>query len=101
MSRAENVYELPENLPVPIDDGACNHLTGLQLPSVPIWSTAGSLVDLASLSVRTVVYCYRRTGRPDEGLPDGWNLIPGSRGCTPQSCALRDHYQVLDQAGAT
>src|SRR5437660_876334 len=75
MSRAENVYELPENLPVPIDDGACNHLTGLQLPSVPLLSTAGSLVDLASLPGRTVVYCYPRTGRPDQDLPDGWNLI--------------------------
>jgi len=101
MSRAENVYELPENLPVPIDDGACNHLTGLQLPSVPLLSTAGSLVDLASLPGRTVVYCYPRTGRPDEDLPDGWNLIPGARGCTPQSCAFRDHYQELQQAGAT
>jgi peroxiredoxin len=101
MSRAENVYELPENLPVPIDDGACNHLTGLQLPSVPLLSTTGSLVDLASLPGRTVVYCYPRTGRPDEDLPDGWNLIPGARGCTPQSCAFRDHYQELQQAGAT
>ena len=101
MSRAENVYELPENLPVPIDDGACNHLTGLQLPSVPLLSTDGSLVDLASLPGRTVVYCYPRTGRPDEDLPDGWNLIPGARGCTPQSCAFRDHYQELQQAGAT
>jgi peroxiredoxin len=101
MSRAENVYELPENLPVPIDDGACNHLTGLQLPSVPLLSTSGSLVDLASLPGRTVAYCYPRTGRPDEDLPDGWNLIPGARGCTPQSCAFRDHYQELQQAGAT
>src|SRR5437660_4393220 len=101
MSTAENGYELPENLPVPIDDGACNHLTGLQLPSVPLLSTAGSLVDLASLPGRTVVYCYPRTGRPDEDLPDGWNLIPGARGCTPESCAFRDHYQELRQAGAT
>src|SRR4030081_3114800 len=91
--------ELPKNLPVPINDGTCNHLTRLQLPSVPLLSTAGSFVDLASLPGRTVVYCYPRTGSPHQDLPDGWNLIPGARGCTPQSCAFRDHYQELQQAG--
>jgi peroxiredoxin len=101
MSRSENVYELPKNLPEPIDDGACHHLAGLALPSMPLLSTAGSLVDLASLPGRTVVYCYPRTGRPDQDLPDGWDLIPGARGCTPQACAFRDHYQDLRQAGAT
>jgi peroxiredoxin len=95
-----NLHNLPEDLPVPTDDGACDHLTGLQLPSVPLLSTAGSLVDLAQLPGITVVYCYPRTGRPDEDIPEGWDLIPGARGCTPQSCAFRDHYQELQQAGA-
>ncbi|GHO82823.1 peroxiredoxin [Dictyobacter formicarum] len=101
MSNSENIYELPKNLPVPVDDGACNHLTGLQLPSVSLQSTVGSLVELASLPGRTVLYCYPRTGRPDQDLPDNWDLIPGARGCTPQSCAFRDHYQELQQARAT
>src|SRR5438105_15375842 len=100
MSRAENVYELPENLPVPIADVACNHLTGLQLPPVPLLSTDGSLVNLASLPGRTVVYCYSRTCTPDQELPEGWTLIPVARGCTPQSCAFRYHYHGLPRAGA-
>jgi peroxiredoxin len=98
--RTDNIYELPKDLPVPIDDGACDHLTGLRVPSVPLRATAGHMVDLASLPGRTVVYCYPRTGRPDQEIPRGWNDIPGARGCTPQSCAFRDHYQELRALGA-
>jgi peroxiredoxin len=90
-----NPQVLPENLPAPIDDGACDHLLGLQLPSLPLPSTAGNRVDLASLAGTTVIYCYPRTSRPDEPLPPGWDEIPGARGCTSQSCAFRDHYQEL------
>jgi peroxiredoxin len=46
------------------------------------------------------VYCYPRTGRPGEPLPSGWDEIPGARGCTPQSCAFRDHFVELDRLGA-
>ncbi len=101
MPRSDNVYELPKNLPVPTDDGACDHLTGLRLPSVPLMSTEGFWVDLAQIPGVTVVYCYPRTGRPDQDQLDGWDLIPGARGCTPQACAFRDHYQDLRQVGAT
>lgn len=100
MVRQDNLYELPKDLPIPIDDGACNHLLGMKLPSVPLKSTTGRVVDLAKISGRTVVYCYPRTGRPDKDLPQGWNEIPGARGCTPQSCAFRDHYQELRVLGA-
>jgi peroxiredoxin len=100
MARQDNLYELPKDLPVPIDDGACNHLPGMQLPSVPLTSTTGRVVDLAKISGRTVVYCYPRTGKPDKDPPQGWNEIPGARGCTPQSCAFRDHYQELQVLGA-
>ncbi len=99
MPRSDSVYELPKDLPVPIDDGACDHLPGLRLPSVPLLSTAGRLVDLSSLPGRTVVYCYPRTGRPDQEPPQGWNEIPGARGCTPQSCAFRDHHRELQALG--
>lgn len=95
-----DIYRLPAGLPVPVDDGACDHLPGMQLPSVPLRSTAGTLVDLATLPGRTVVYCYPRTGRPNEAPPAGWDEIPGARGCTPQSCAFRDHYQELQALGA-
>jgi peroxiredoxin len=100
MARQDNLYELPKDLPVPIDDGAGNHLLGMKLPSVPLISTTGRVVDLAKISDRTVVYCYPRTGRPDKDPPQGWNEIPGARGCTPQSCAFRDHYQELRALGA-
>jgi peroxiredoxin len=100
VSRMDSLYTLPPDLPVPEDDGACDHLTGMSLPSVPLWSTAGRQVNLAGLSGRSVVYCYPRTGRPDQDPPNGWNDIPGARGCTPQSCAFRDHYQTLQQLGA-
>src|SRR5919201_3017055 len=100
MPRSDNVYELPPNLPVPEDDGACDHLTGMRLPSVPLASTTGRAVDLAALRGTTVVYCYPRTGRPDEEPPQGWNEIPGARGCTPQSCAFRDHEGELRALGA-
>ena len=78
----------------------CSHLAGMQLPSVPLISTADRMVELAEISGRTVVYCYPRTGRPDQDPPQGWNEIPGARGCTPQSCAFRDHYQELRVLGA-
>jgi peroxiredoxin len=100
MARTDNLYELPRDLPVPVDDGACDHLVGMRLPSVPLLSTAGRRVDLANLVGSTVVYCYPRTGRPDQEPPQGWNDIPGARGCTPQSCAFRDHYQTLQHLGA-
>ena len=99
--RSDNLYELPKDLPVPQDDGACAHLTGMRLPRLVLRSTAGRSVDLSALKGRAVVYIYPRTGRPDQESPPGWNEIPGARGCTPQSCAFRDHYEELRRAGAT
>jgi peroxiredoxin len=96
-----NVTELPPDLPPPVDDGACDHLAGLAMPSIRLPSTAGRLVDLRALAApRTVIYCYPRTGRPGEPLPDGWDAIPGARGCTPQSCGFRDHHRELADLGA-
>src|SRR5580693_2472282 len=86
---------LPADLPVPEDDGAARHLAGMQLPEVALQATDGAQVDLAALAGRTVVYIYPRTGRPGVALPDGWDAIPGARGCTPQSCSFRDHYAEL------
>jgi peroxiredoxin len=99
MPRTDNLYELPHDLPTPVDDGACDHLAGMRLPSVPLLSTAGRLVDVSRLAGRTVIYVYPRTGRPDADPPQGWNEIPGARGCTPQSCAFRDHYEALCRHG--
>ena len=101
MASAQNPYELPNDLPVPEDDGAADHLPGMRLPSVPLASTSGEIVDLSALPGRTVVYCYPMTGRPDRSLPAGWDEIPGARGCTPQSCSFRDHHAELRSLGAS
>jgi peroxiredoxin len=96
-----NVTDLPPDLPAPVDDGACDHLPGLAMPSLRLPSTAGRLVDLdALIGPRTVIYCYPRTGVPGQPSPDGWDLIPGARGCTPQACGFRDHHQELAELGA-
>jgi peroxiredoxin len=87
-------------LPEPIDDGACSHLTGMQLPSISRPSTSGSEIRLDQLRGRLILYAYPMTGRPGIPLPDGWDGIPGARGCTPQSCSFRDHYSELTAAGA-
>jgi peroxiredoxin len=100
MARSDNLYQLPADLPVPTDDGASNHLPGLRLPSVPLRSTDGDMVNLATLPGTTVVYAYPRTGEPDRDVPAGWNDIPGARGCTPQSCGFRDHHTELQALGA-
>jgi len=90
-----NLTKLPKDLPVPVDDGAASHLEGLLLPDLVLQSTDGSSVNFTDLSGRWVIYVYPMTGRPDIPLPDGWDGIPGARGCTPQSCSFRDHYAEL------
>lgn len=91
-----NYFPLPANLPAPVDDGSAAHLEGSFLPDITLDSTDGLPVSLAGLSGRWVVYVYPMTGRPDTPLPDGWDGIPGARGCTPQSCSFRDHYAELE-----
>jgi peroxiredoxin len=103
--RTDNLYSPPEGLPVPQDDGACDDLRKALLPSIELQATSGETVDLSKAGPsRIVVYCYPRTGRPDQeplGGAETWNAIPGARGCTPQSCSYRDHYAELTVLGAT
>lgn len=91
---------LPDGLPVPVDDGMAAHLTGLSLPNVVLDSTSSEQVNLAVLPGRLVLYIYPLSGRPGVPLPDGWDEIPGARGCTPQACDFSDHYQALRQLNA-
>lgn len=63
-------------------------------------ATQGEYVDLSVIVGHVVIYCYPMAGQPGISLPDGWDAIPGVRGCTPQSCAFRDHYQELKELGA-
>jgi peroxiredoxin len=90
-----NLSQLPADLPVPVDDGAAAHLVGALLPNLVLPSTDGTTINLADLEGQWVIYIYPMTGRPDVPLPDGWDAIPGARGCTPQSCSFRDHYKEL------
>jgi peroxiredoxin len=92
--------ELPTDLPQPIDDGACDHLVGMTLPNLSLASTARRDVNLAALGPGlTVVYCYPLTGLPGENLPEGWDAIPGARGCTPEACAFRESAAELTALG--
>jgi len=96
----DNFYELPADLPVPQNDGACDHLEGSPLPIIDLRATSGRTVNLARLTQeRAVLFFYPRTGRPDEPAPVGWDEIAGARGCTPQSCGYRDHYAEFKELG--
>jgi peroxiredoxin len=99
---SENLHDLPPDLTVPVDDGQADHLLGSEVPSITLPSTLGGELDLAAVTDDlTVIYVYPRTGKPGEPLPEGWDQIPGARGCTPQSCAFRDHVADLAEHGAS
>jgi peroxiredoxin len=88
-------------IPAPKDDGAAKHLVGMKLPPVVLPATDGASVMLSHLKGRVVVFAYPRTGEPGKiGLVDDWDMIPGARGCTPQTCAFRDLFKELQAAGA-
>lgn len=103
MTRSDDLYALPAYLPVPVDDGACDHLPGMRWPAVALPSTGGRAVSLAEVDAPwLVVYFYPRTGLPDRDPPGGgaaWDAIPGTRGCTPQSCSYRDRHSELRRLG--
>jgi peroxiredoxin len=93
--------QLPSNLPLPDDDGAADHLPGAAMPPVVLRDTSGNEVALDQLGPgRTVIYLYPLSGRPGVDLPNGWDAIPGARGCTPEACGFRDHHADLQAAGA-
>jgi peroxiredoxin len=95
-----DVYSLPPDLPVPEDDGAADHLPGLELPDLKLPTTGGAL-DIAEAARGTLVlYVYPRTGRPGHPTPPGWDDLPGARGCTPQACSFRDHHEEISGLGA-
>jgi len=85
---SHDVYTLPPDLPVPEDDGAADHLVGMELPELTLESSRGP----AAIRDFGVIYVYPRSGRPGVPLLPGWDETPGARGCTPQSCAFRDLY---------
>ncbi len=96
----KDLSRIPDDLPVPIDDGACDHLAGSAVPGVTLMSTLGERLHLTELATEPLVlFFYPRTGRPEEPKPDGWDAIPGARGCTPQSCSFRDAHSEFVSHG--
>jgi peroxiredoxin len=97
-----NLHEVDwSKIPAPADDGAAAHLAGMTLPPISLVATDDTSVDLSTLKGRTVVFGYPRTGEPGKiGLVEDWDMIPGARGCTPQTCSFRDLFAELKAAGA-
>jgi peroxiredoxin len=92
--------QLPANLPVPAEDGACAHLVGRRLPDLALLSTSGQPINLGRRPGLIVLYAYPMTGRPGVPLPPGWDEIAGARGCTPESCSFRDHHAEIGRLRA-
>jgi peroxiredoxin len=100
VARTDDIHTLPDDLPVPEDDGAADHLLDAAVPAIELQATTGETVRLDQLEGRTVLFCYPRTGRPGDELPPGWNAIPGARGCTPEACGFRDAHAQFAELGA-
>jgi peroxiredoxin len=96
----DDVYTLPPGLPVPEDDGAAGHLLGTMLPQLTLDSTKGPVSLRALAEDLLVLYVYPRSGRPGVPSLEGWDAIPGARGCTPQSLGFRDAYERFRELGA-
>lgn len=94
-----DLSKIPEGLPVPTDDGTCDHLEGTQLPAVTLRTTSDRDLELSNFKSPTIIFFYPRTGEPLKPAPPDWDLIPGARGCTPQSCGFRDLYRDFQALG--
>jgi peroxiredoxin len=90
-----------KTIPAPVDDGQAASLEGKQLPPIELRATNDVVYDLSKLDGLTVIFAYPRTGTPGVENPEGWDMIPGARGCTPQACAFRDLHSELANVGVT
>jgi len=95
----EELQTLPLNLPVPDDDGSCQHLVGMSLPDISLPTHGGQMLNLSLLCGFTVVFVYPMTANPDKPLPSGWDEIPGARGCTTEVCGFRDNIDKFTRLG--
>lgn len=86
-------------IPEPKLDFNLEHLNQFIIPDLKLNSTDGTIVSLSNLKGITVIYVYPMTGVPGKELPEGWDEIPGARGCTPQSCSFRDNFSKLKKLG--
>ncbi|SEP44062.1 peroxiredoxin [Nitrosovibrio sp. Nv6] len=86
------LHSIPADLPIPMDDGACQHLENMLLPDISLSSTDDKRINLSKLAGWNVIFCYPMTGRPGFSIPKGWAQILGAAGCTPQVCSYRDSH---------
>lgn len=102
MAQQKNLLEVDwSKIPAPEDDGLAGHLAGSMAPSIALPATNGTSIDLSRVGGKVVVFAYPRTGEPGKiGLTDDWDMIPGARGCTPQTCAFRDLNNDFSNLGA-
>ncbi len=102
MAQQKNLLEVDwSKIPAPEDDGLAGHLAGSMAPSIALAATNGTSIDLSRVGGKVVVFAYPRTGEPGKiGLTDDWDMIPGARGCTPQTCAFRDLNNDFSNLGA-
>tara|TARA_Y100001970_G_C13944762_1_gene705040 strand:+ start:217 stop:783 length:567 start_codon:yes stop_codon:yes gene_type:complete len=97
----ENIYSLPNDIPIPKDDGMCKHLEGMEIPDISLLTSNGDFIKVKrNESFRIVFYCYPMTGRPDRNLPENWNNIPGASGCTIQNISFNNQYEELIKLNA-
>ena len=88
-----NLSILPPNLPIPKNDGGCEHLLHQSIPEISLLNQDGNYLKLnRNDTFREVLYCYPMTGNPNKTLPKNWDSIPGARGCTPETCSFRDAH---------
>ena len=100
-NETKGIIDAPDwsRIPAPVDDGATRHLLGATMAAIPLQATDGRQIGLSALHGRSIVYAYPRTGQPGIDNPPSWDLIPGARGCTPQTCSFRDHFAELKVLG--
>ena len=89
------------SIPEPVDDGSADHLKGTIMPSMKLPSTIGGMVDLGDLWRWTILYFYPMMERPGMPMPEGWDAIPGAKGCTPQACAFSNLSRIIRGSGAS
>ncbi|VAW52529.1 Alkyl hydroperoxide reductase subunit C-like protein [hydrothermal vent metagenome] len=95
----KDLYQLPEGLPVPVDDGACNHLEGAPFPSMLITVTPHATYDFSKEKGINIIFFYPMIGHPDSLPMTGWNEIPGARGCTPQALSYKNYFRQITKLG--
>ncbi|KQX50039.1 MULTISPECIES: winged helix-turn-helix transcriptional regulator [unclassified Streptomyces] len=76
-----------------------HELPGTRLPRLALPAHTGPALDPVDAGAgATVLFCYPATARPGP-LPDDWNDIPGTAGCTLENRLFREAYERFTAAG--